>query len=50
MQQQVASVATADTAVSRMTLEEEERRKKRLWALGLVGFFAFVSVGTYLYN
>ncbi len=50
MQQQVASVATADEAVAKMTLEEEGRRKKRLWAQGLLGFFAFISVGTYVYN
>jgi uncharacterized membrane protein YedE/YeeE len=50
MQQQVASVATAETAVAKMTLEEEAKRKKRLWALGLLGFFAIVSVGTFAYN
>jgi len=50
MQQQVASAATADAALAKMTLEEEGKRKKRLWALGLLGFFAFISVGTYVYN
>ena len=50
MQQQVASAATADAAMAKMTLEEEGKRKKRLWALGLLGFFAFISVGTYVYN
>jgi hypothetical protein len=50
MQQQVASAATADAALAKMTLEEEGKRKKRLWALGLLGFFGFVSVGTYVYN
>ncbi|MDX2455978.1 MAG: YeeE/YedE family protein [Gammaproteobacteria bacterium] len=50
MQQQVASAATADAALAKMTLEEEGKRKKRLWALGLLGFFGFISVGTYVYN
>jgi hypothetical protein len=50
MQQQVASTATADAAVAKMTLEEEGQRKKRLWALGLLGFFAFISIATFVYN
>ena len=27
-----------------------EARKKKIWALGIVGFFALVSVLTYAYN
>ena len=50
MQQQVASEATSDAALAKMTLEEEGKRKKQLWALGLVGFFSFISIGTYIYN
>jgi len=50
MQQQVTSVATADVALAKMTLEEQGKRKKQLWALGLVGFFSFISIGTYIYN
>jgi uncharacterized membrane protein YedE/YeeE len=50
MQQHVTNAATADAAVAKMTLEEEAERKKKLWALGLLGFFAFVSVGTFAYN
>ena len=50
MQQQVASTATADAAVAKVTLEEEGQRKKRIWALGLLGFFAIISVGTFVYN
>jgi uncharacterized membrane protein YedE/YeeE len=50
MQQPVASAATAEAAVAKMTLEEEGKRKKRIWALGLLGFFAFISVGTFVYN
>jgi uncharacterized membrane protein YedE/YeeE len=33
-----------------MTLEDEAKRKKRMWALGIVGVFALISVGTYVYN
>ena len=29
---------------------EDEARKKKIWALGIVGFFALVSVLTYAYN
>ena len=50
MQQQVASAAAAEIAAAKMTLEEEGKRRKRLWALGLMGFFAFISIGTYIYN
>ncbi len=50
MKQQVANVAVADAVAARMMLEEEGKRKKQMWALGLVGFFAFISIGTYIYN
>lgn len=29
---------------------EDEIRKKRLWAFGILAFFSTVSIGTYLYN
>ncbi len=50
MQQQVASAVTADAAVGKMTAEEEAKRKKRLWAHGVIWFFAFISIGTYIYS
>lgn len=50
MQQQVADVAMGGGVVGLMTPEEEAKRKKKLWALGLLGFFAIISVGSFVYN
>lgn len=50
MQQPVADAVTADGVIGTVTTEDEKRRKHRLWAKGLLGFFAFISVGTYIYN
>jgi uncharacterized membrane protein YedE/YeeE len=50
MQSEVASVANADAAAAKMNLELEGKRKRRLWANGLLAFFAFISIGTYIYN
>jgi uncharacterized membrane protein YedE/YeeE len=50
MQQQVTGVATADLVMDKAALEDAEKRKKRRWALGLLGFFAFTSIATFIYN
>ena len=50
MQQQVADEAISGAVLGEMTPEEVAKRNKRLWALGLLGFFAIVSVGSFVYN